>query len=71
MTNIVRHDPPPSPPPTFDIFGLSLQEIQALKMVCDHSYLFRQYLLDKGRADLRGCTGDLALLFHEIVKAGI
>ena len=71
MAKIVRRDPPPSPPPMFDIFDLSLEEMQALKIISDHSYLFRQYLLEKGKADLRGCTGDLAELFHAIVKAGV
>ena len=71
MAVISRNDPPTPPPPTFDIFGLTLQEMQGLKIVCDHAYFFTEYLRSTGKSNLSGITVDLATLFHAIRKAGI
>ena len=50
MATIVKHQPPPAeqPPPTFDLCGLTLSEMQSLVMLCYHSTTFQQYMKNAG-----------------------
>lgn len=67
MPTIVRHNPPPTPtpPPTFDLLGLSHIEMQSLVMVCFHATTFQAYLKNAGFLKT-GLSVDLNRLYHLI-----